>query len=252
MEFTGKVVLITGASSGIGRATALAFAHEGAKIVIGDVNAEGSQETVRLIIEAGGEASAMACDVSSPEDARAVVAHAVATFGAVDIAFNNAGIEGNSAPVADYEIDGWNRVIAINLTGVFLCMKFQIEQMLKQGGGAIVNNASILGTVGFALASPYVAAKHGVLGLTKTAAIEYATRGIRVNAVCPGFIETPMLERGGITTDPAMKKLIESSHPMGRLGTSEEIADAVLWLCSKRASFVTGHPLLVDGGYIAR
>jgi len=252
MEFTGKVVLITGASSGIGRATALAFASEGAKVVIGDVNAEGSQETVRLIVEAGGEASAMACDVSSPDDAAALVAHAVETFGAVDIAFNNAGIEGTGAMVADYDVDVWNRVIAINLTGVFLCMKFQIEQMLKQGGGAIVNNASILGTVGFASASPYVAAKHGVLGLTRTAAIEYATRGIRVNAVCPGFIETPMLERGGITTDPAVKKMIESSHPMGRLGTSEEIADAVLWLCSKRASFVTGHPLLVDGGYVAR
>ena len=252
MEFNGKVAVITGASSGIGRATALAFAREGARVVIGDVNEEGSNETVRMIGEIGGEASFIRCDTSNPEDAKRMVAHAVEKFGAVDVAFNNSGIEGKAALVADYDIDMWNRVIGVNLSGVFFCMKFEIEQMLKQGKGAIVNNASILGHVGFPTASAYVAAKHGVLGLTKNAALEYGGLGIRVNAVCPGFVVTPMLERGGIMGNPEMLHTIENLHALKRLGTPDEIAEGVLWLCSDRASFVTGHPMVIDGGYLAR
>jgi len=251
-RFTDKVVLVTGGSSGIGRATALAFAREGASVVIGDVAVDGSEETVRQIREIGGHAIFVRADVSDSADVAGLVDICVETFGRLDCAFNNAGIEGTSAPVAEMSEESWNRVISINLTGVWLCMKHEIAQMVKQGSGVVVNNSSILGVVGFAAAAAYVAAKHGVIGLTQTAALDYAERGIRVNAVCPAFIETPMLERAGLTTDPAMYRQIAALHPMNRLGTPEEIADAVLWLCSDGASFVTGHSLLVDGGYVVR
>ena len=250
--FGGKVALVTGGSSGIGRATALAFAREGAKVVVADVDIDRGAKTVGLIREKGGDAIFAKTDVTQKYDIEMLVKRTVDTYGRLDFAFNNAGIEGTQAPTADYLEEVWNRAIAVNLTGVWLCMKYEIPQMLKQGGGVIINCASILGTVGFANASAYVAAKHGVLGLTKTAAIEYATQGIRINAICPAFIETPMLERGGLTNDPQVYQMIAGLHPMKRLGTPEEIAGPVLWLCSDAASFVTGQALLVDGGYVAQ
>jgi NAD(P)-dependent dehydrogenase (short-subunit alcohol dehydrogenase family) len=251
-EFEGKVAIVTGASSGIGRACALAFAARGASVVVADVNVEGSEETVRMIREAEGDATFVRCDVSKPEDVEAMVDATVATFGRLDYACNNAGIEGTSAPTAEYPIDSWNRVIGVNLTGVWLCVRYEIPQMLRSGGGAIVNIASILGQVGFANAVAYTSAKHGVVGLTKVAAMEYATQGIRVNAVCPAFIYTPMLERAGMTKGSAMYDAVSAMHPMKRMGTPEEIAEAVVWLCSDGASFVTGESLLVDGGYVAQ
>lgn len=252
MRLQDKVAMVTGGSSGIGRAAALAFAREGAKVVVADVNIEGSSETVRIINESGGDACFIKCDVSNAAEVQAMVKKTVELYGSLDCAFNNAGIEGTSASVADYPPDAWDRVIGINLTGVFLCMKYEIEQMLAQGAGAIVNNASILGVVGFANASAYTAAKHGVLGLTKTAALEYAAKGIRVNSVCPAFIATPMLERAGITSNPEMNTVVEGMHPVGRLGRPEEIAEVAVWLCTDAASFVHGHGMLIDGGYVAR
>jgi NAD(P)-dependent dehydrogenase (short-subunit alcohol dehydrogenase family) len=250
--FHTKVALITGGSAGIGRATALAFAREGARVVIADVDVEGGEGTARLVRTAGGEALFVPTDVSRTTDVRTLVERTVATYGRLDYACNNAGIEGTQAPTADYPEEIWNRVININLTGVWLCMKYEIPQMLTQGGGVIVNMASILGTVGFPNAAAYVAAKHGLIGLTKTAAIEYAPRGIRVNAVCPAFIATPMLDRAGLLTNPEVYATLVNLHPIKRLGKPEEVAEAVIWLCSDAASFVTGHALLVDGGYIAQ
>lgn len=247
----GKVTLVTGASSGIGRATALAFAREGAKVVVSDVAVEGGQETVRLIRNAGGEAIFLKADVSRTAEVEALVQQTVATYGRLDCAHNNAGIEGRVGRVADDDDDNWDRVIAINLTGVRLCMKYEIRQMLTQGGGAIVNTASGAGLVGIRGSSAYVASKHGVIGLIKTAALEYAKSGIRVNAVCPGVIQTPMVER--ITqASPRATAAMAAMHPMGRTGKPEEIAEAVLWLCSDAASFVTGHSLSVDGGYVTQ
>lgn len=251
-DFKGKVAIVTGASSGIGRATALAFAARGAAVMVADVNIDGSEETVRLIRAAGGDASFIRCDVSKSGDVEAMVATTVETFGRLDYACNNAGIEGMQATVADYTVDAWNKVIGVNLTGVWHCVKYEIPAMLKSGGGAIVNMASILGQVGFANAAAYTSAKHGVVGLTKVAAIEYATQGIRTNAVCPGFISTPMLERSGMTVGTPMYDAVAGLHPMKRLGTPEEIAQAVVWLCSDAASFITGEALLVDGGYVAQ
>ncbi|MHB1390348.1 MAG: glucose 1-dehydrogenase [Thermoleophilia bacterium] len=249
----GKSALVTGAGSGIGRACSLVLAAAGAKVVVSDISEPGGVETVRLVRESGGEATFIRADVSLPEDVEALVAAAVSEYGALDCAVNNAGIGGDLADTVNYPKEGWDRLLAINLTGVWLCMKSEIEQMLKQGGGAVVNMASILGTVGFANATAYVAAKHGVLGITRVAALEYATRGVRVNAVCPGFILTPMLEKGlDIEAHPEVAGQIAGLHPMKRLGQPEEIAAAVVWLCSDRASFVTGHPLLVDGGYVAQ
>ena len=250
--FHTKVALITGGSAGIGRATALAFAREGARVVIADVDVEGGEGTARLVRTAGGEALFVPTDVSRTTDVRTLVERTVATYGRLDYACNNAGIEGTQAPTADYPEEIWNRVININLTGVWLCMKYEIPQMLTQGGGVIVNMASILGTVGFPNAAAYVAAKHGLIGLTRTAAIEYAPRGIRVNAVCPAFIATPMLDRAGLLTNPEVYATLVNLHPIKRLGKPEEVAEAVIWLCSDAASFVTGHALLVDGGYIAQ
>ncbi len=252
MQLNGKVAVVTGGSSGIGRATALGFAREGARVVIADMNIDGSRETVRMIEEQGGEACFIPCDVSIPADVEAMVNKTVETYGSLDCAFNNAGIEGSSASIADCSMEAWNRVIGVNLTGVFICMKYEIEQMLKQGGGAIVNNASILGLVGFGNASAYTAAKHGVLGLTKVGAIEYAAKGIRINSVCPAFIATPMLERAGITAQTEMGATVAALHPVGRMGRAEEIAEVAVWLCTDGASFVHGHAMLADGGYVAR
>lgn len=251
-DFQGKVAIVTGASSGIGRACALAFARRGASVVIADVQAEGSQETVRMIEAEGGVARFVACDVSSAADVQAMVDFTVGTFGRLDFACNNAGIEGTQAPTADYPHDMWDRVIGVNLTGVWHCMKSEIPEMLKAGGGSIVNISSILGVVGFAGAAAYTTAKHGLIGLTKVAAIEYATQGIRVNSVCPAFIYTPMLERAGFVEGSDTYNMIAGLHPMKRLGTPEEVAESVMWLCSAGASFVTGHAMLVDGGYVAQ
>jgi NAD(P)-dependent dehydrogenase (short-subunit alcohol dehydrogenase family) len=247
----GKVALVTGGASGIGRATALAFAREGAKVVLADVAVERCDDTVVQIEEAGGEVFCVETDVSQPDQVEALINATVETYGRLDCAFNNAGIEGEQAPTPDCTEENWDRVININLKGVWLGMKYEIPQMLKQGGGAIVNMSSVAGLVGFPSAPAYVASKHGILGLTKTAALEYATEGIRVNAVCPGVIRTPMVERatGG---DPEVEAQFTAMEPVGRMGKPEEVAEAVVWLCSDAASFVTGHPLVVDGGLVAQ
>jgi NAD(P)-dependent dehydrogenase (short-subunit alcohol dehydrogenase family) len=249
-DLDGKVAIVTGAGSGIGRATALALAREGARVVVSDLVAAGGQATVRLIGEAGGTATFVRADVSRPEDCAALATGAEEAYGRLDLACNNAGISGESAPTADYSIEGWQRMIGINLSGVFYCMKYQIPRMVAAGGGAIVNIASVLGQVALPNAPAYVAAKHGVVGLTKTAAVEYATAGLRVNAVGPGFIRTPLLAR--LEEDEARMQAIAALHPLGRLGTPEEVAELVVWLCSARASFVTGAYYAVDGGYLAR
>jgi len=247
----GKVALVTGGASGIGRATALTFAREGAKLVIADMHEDGGQQTVHLITEKGGEAIFVRTDVSKAVEVQALLSQAVATYGRLDCAHNNAGISGGGrALTAEYPEETWHQVIAVNLTGVWFCMKYEIPQMLQHGGGAIVNTASAAGLVGGRGISAYVASKHGVVGLTKTAALEYAKQGIRVNCVCPGFIHTPMTERG--LSDPEQKAQIIAREPIGRVGTPEEIAEAVVWLCSDAASFVTGHTMTVDGGYVAQ
>ena len=249
-----KVALVTGGGSGIGRATAIIFAREGAKVMVADLNGEAAEQVKEEIIARGGEAAAIRADVSKEEDARAMVRATLDAFGALDVAFNNAGIEGLIAPTHEYPPDAWQRIIAINLTGVYLGMRYQIPVMREQGGGAIVNTASILGVVAFENTPGYTAAKHGVIGLTKTAALENAQHGIRINAVCPGFIETPLVMERGVQAgrDPAVYEELKRLHPMGRLGQPEEIAEAVAWLASSAASFVTGHALMVDGGYTAR
>ena len=249
----GKTALVTGGGSGIVRAASLAYAKDRARVVVADVNVEGGEETVQLIKETGGEAILVHADVSKPEDTQAMVAQAVETFGSLDCAFNNAGIGGGKERhlTADYREDDWDRVMSINLKGVWLCMKAEIPQMMKQGKGAIVNTASIAGLVGLSGTVAYVAAKHGVTGLTKAAAMEYAKSGIRVNAVCPGYIQTPLVQ-GIFDEIDGYRERVASRHPMDRLGEPEEIAQAVLWLSSDSASFVTGHNMAVDGGYVAQ
>ena len=246
-----KIALVTGAGSGIGRATVLVFAREGAKVVVSDIVVEGGQETVQQIEAAGGEAIFVKADVSQAADVETLVAKTVETYGRLDCAFNNAGIEGSVKPTIDCTEEEFDRTIAVNLTGVWLCMKYEIQQMLSQGGGTIVNTASAAGLVGFPGLPDYVASKHGVVGLTKTAALEYAKSGIRVNAVCPGVIQTPMVERGA-QLSPGFDELAVSMEPVGRFGQPAEIGEAVVWLCSDAASFVTGIPMQVDGGLVAQ
>ncbi len=246
-----KIALVTGAGSGIGRATALVFAREGAKVVVSDIVVEGGEETVQQIKAAGGEALFVKADVSKAADVEALITQTVETYGRLDCAFNNAGIEGGVKPTIDCTEEEFDRTIAVNLTGVWLCMKYELQQMLSQGGGAIVNTASVAGLIGFPGLPDYVASKHGVLGLTKTAALEYAKSGIRVNAVCPGVIQTPMVERGA-QLSPGFDEVAVSMEPVGRFGQPAEIGEAVVWLCSDAASFVTGHPMTVDGGLVAQ
>ena len=248
-SFKDKVVIVTGASFGIGSSTAIRFAEEGAKLVLVDWVEDAF--TLNKVKSLGAEAIFVKCDVSSAIDVENMVRKAVETFGRLDMAFNNAGIEGPSAPTADYAEENWDHVVDINLKGAWLCMKYEIQEMLKHGKGSIVNTSSVAGQVGFANIAPYVASKHGLLGLTKTAALEYARKGIRVNAVCPGVIRTPMIDRF-TGKNKEVEKQFASTEPIGRLGEPEEVANAVLWLCSDEASFVTGHALNVDGGWVAQ
>src|SRR5713101_5871674 len=243
----GKVALVTGAGSGIGRASALAFSREGAKVIVADVVVEGGEETVSMIKKTGGEALFVRADVSKATEVATLISTAVATYGRLDCAHNNAGIEGAAATTVECTEESWDHIITINLKGVWLCMKYEIPQMLKQGAGAIVNTSSGAGLIGLPRSGAYVASKHGVVGLTKTAALEYAKAGIRVNAVCPGVIDTPMVQR-----IPELIEAFTAAEPIGRLGKPEEIAEAVVWLCSDAASFVTGHAMAVDGGYVAQ
>ncbi len=247
---TDKVALVTGGSSGIGRATALAFARAGAKVAVADLNSVGGQETVSLITGAGGEACFIEADMGEATSVAAMVEKAVETYGRLDYAHNNAGIEGVLKRTAEQDEEDWAPVIQINLTGVWLCMKYEIPHMLQQGGGAIVNTASGAGLIGVKRMAAYVASKHGVVGLTKTAALEYAKSGIRINAVCPGVIKTAMVDRVSGNRPDVLDKMI-AAEPIGRTGQPEEIAEAVVWLCSDAASFVTGHAMAVDGGAVA-
>jgi len=247
----GKIALVTGAGAGIGRATAVSFARAGAKVLVSDINEDGGQKTVELIQQVDGEASFFHADVSVSGEVEALVRETVRIYGRMDCAFNNAGIEGTTASTHECSEDNWDRTLAINLKGVWLSMKHEIDQMLRQGGGVIVNMSSVAGLVGFAELPAYVASKHGVVGLTKTAALEYAGKGIRINAVCPGVIQTEMIDRITGGQSEAEKEFI-GYEPVGRMGRPEEVAEAVLWLCSDSASFVTGHAMVIDGGFVAR
>ncbi|ERM81145.1 hypothetical protein P872_20420 [Rhodonellum psychrophilum GCM71 = DSM 17998] len=244
----GKTVIITGAASGIGKATAELFAKEGANVVVSDINETAARVVAEDIVSNGGKAVFIKTDVSMPEEMEKLVDFAVKTYGKLDIAVNNAGIGGEINPIADMSIEGWHKVIGVNLNSLFYGLKYQIQAMLKSGGGSIVNISSILGSVGFAGSAGYASAKHGVLGLTQTAAMEYSSQNIRVNSVGPGFIETPLLE----ALDSEMKSQLVALHPIGRLGRSEEVAELIFWLGSDKASFVTGSYHPVDGGYLAR
>jgi NAD(P)-dependent dehydrogenase (short-subunit alcohol dehydrogenase family) len=249
-EFDGKVALVTGGASGIGRASALLFARQGARVAVVDRAAEGGEETVRQIAAAGGAAIFIQADVTRPDDCAGMVEGTVAALGRLDCAFNNAGISQYGQPIPDLPPETWDRVLVANLTSVFLCMKFEIPRMVRQGGGAIVNTSSGYGLVGGRGNAAYVASKHGVIGLSKTAALEWATAGVRVNALCPGWT------RSGMTAarleDPAMVERMLAMEPIGRLAMPEEIAAAVVWLCSDAASFVTGHAMAADGGLAAQ
>lgn len=249
-RFEGKVALVTGGGSGIGRAISLAFAEEGGRVVVVDVDVTTGEETAHEIKEAGGEAIFLVADVREAEQIKAMIDKTVDIYGRLDCACNNAGIAGTRARTADCTEENWDRTILTNLKGVWLCMKYEIPQMLKQGGGAIVNTSSVAGVVGLQGWSPYVASKHGVLGLTKSAALEYAEAGIRINAVCPSIVRTDMAEcfTGG---DQRVEAYILAQQAFSRMGTAEEVAAAVVWLCSDAASFVTGHSLAVDGGLLA-
>jgi NAD(P)-dependent dehydrogenase (short-subunit alcohol dehydrogenase family) len=251
----GLTALVTGAGAGIGRATALTFAAEGASVIVSDINDDGGQKTVDLIKDAGGTAIYIKADISKNADVKALISKSIDNFGSIDCAVNNAGIEGQMVPLVDQPEDNFDTIISINLKGIFLCLQNELDAMVKSGGGAIVNLSSVAGLIGFPGLSPYVASKHGVIGLTKNAALEYAQSGIRVNAVCPGGIDTRMLDSlaeqataGAQTSSEMMDPL----HPMGRIGTPQEVAEMIVWLCSPRASFVTGTAIPVDGGYVAQ
>lgn len=250
-RFEGKIVLVTGGASGIGRATALAFATEGGALAIADLNANGAQDTVDLIRSQGGQAQAFPADLTRSDDVRSMMHAVLETFGRLDCAVNNAGIGGRGGAWDSSAEDIWDRVIAVNLKGVWLSMQAELAQMSVQGAGVIVNNASIWGLVGNGKNAAYTASKHGVVGLTKSAAIEYAPTGIRVNAVCPAFVHTPMT--GPLFQGEPLRLQAEiARHPRGRLGTAEEVAEAILWLCSESASYINGHALAVDGGFVAQ
>jgi NAD(P)-dependent dehydrogenase (short-subunit alcohol dehydrogenase family) len=249
-ELHGKVAIVTGGTSGIGRDTAVLFAKAGAKVVVAGRREVEGKETIDQVRAAGGDGLFVKTDVSQAPDVRALVQKTVEKFGRLDVAFNNAGIEGNWVSIAEQSEEDWDRTIAINLRGTWLCLKHEIQQMLKQGGGgAIVNMASIAGFIAAPGAAAYCASKHGVMGLTKAAALENARAGIRVNAVCPAVIETPMAER--LYGDPEFRKYALGLHPIGRFGKPMEIAEAVVWMCSDRASFLTGQSLALDGGFLA-
>ena len=246
-SFTGKVAFVTGAANGIGRAAALAFAREGVSVVVADLLEQGNQATARMIEQADGHALAIQCDVSRPDDVEGALQKSIETFGRLDFAFNNAGVE-QPITAAAYITEGeWDRIVRMNLRSVFLCMKYEIPLMRKQGNGVIVNTSSGAGIRGIAGQAAYCAAKHGVIGLTKAAALDYAASHIRVNAVCPGIIDTPMMDRFTDGTAQGRERVI-AQEPVGRMGKPEEIAEAVLWLCSNRAAFVVGHALIIDGG----
>ncbi len=245
-DFRDKVIIITGSTYGIGKSTAIAFAKYGAKVVLSDCLAD--EDTQKTIQENGGEAIFVKCDVSNEEDVKNLVAATINHYGRLDFAFNNAGIEGTPSPATDCTNENWDKTISINLKGVWLCMKYQIPEMLKVGGGSIVNNASIAGLVGFGGVPSYVASKHGVVGLTKNASLDYAKQNIRINAVCPGIIQTPMIDRF-TGEDPKVLEQLVAAKPMGRVGQPEEIAETVVFLCSTAASFITGQAIAVDGGW---
>jgi NAD(P)-dependent dehydrogenase (short-subunit alcohol dehydrogenase family) len=245
----GKVAVVTGAAAGIGRASAEIFAREGACVVVADVDEEGGRATVTRIEAAGGRAGFVRTDVSVKSDVTTMVRFAIETFGGLDCAHNNAGIAAPMAPLADYPDDGWDRTLAVMLTGVYHCMKAEIPAMLERGGGAIVNTASGVGLVGYPHQAAYTASKHGVVGLTKVAALDYGAQGIRVNAVCPGTARTPMVDRA-LRHDPSIDGHLRSLHPIGRIGEASEVAEAAVWLCTPAASFVLGVALPVDGGYV--
>lgn len=245
-----KVALVTGGASGIGKATALLFAAHGAKVIISDIDDAAGNEVARQIQDLGGQAVFIKADVSRPEDCRQLIDGAIEYYQKIDIAFNNAGIGGEINPVDNMSIEGWTRIISVNLSSVFYCMKYELAAMLTRGHGVIVNMSSILGAVGFANSAGYVAAKHGVIGLTQNAALEYSARGIRINAVGPAFINTPLLAKAGI--DDNVKKQLVLVHPIGRLGEPNEVAELVAWLVSDKSSFVTGSYYPIDGGYLAQ
>jgi NAD(P)-dependent dehydrogenase (short-subunit alcohol dehydrogenase family) len=249
-RFAGKVAVVTGAGSGIGRATAIAFAVEGAEVVLADIDTVGNEETARLVAEHGGRVLAVRCDVTSSSDIRGAVEQTLREFGRLDVAFNNAGIEQPPAPLVDISEDEWTRLLDIDLRSAFLCMKYEIPAMIEHGGGSIVNTSSGAGVVGIRGQAAYVAAKHGLIGLTKSAALDYAAQGVRVNAICPGIIETPMMDRFSGGTPEGRARVI-GQEPVGRMGRPEEIASAVLWLSSDLGAFATGHAMVIDGGQTA-
>ncbi len=246
-----KVVVVTGAASGIGRATAILFAEEGAKVVVSDIAPEGGEETVSLIKNTGGEAIFIRTDISQSSEVEAMINKTVETFGKLNCAVNNAGMEAMPTPTADCAEEDFVRTIDVNLKGTWLCMKYEIGQMLKTGSGSLVNVSSVAGLVGVPAMPAYVAAKHGIIGLTKTAALEYGAVGIRVNAVCPSAVRTPMMEQI-IASMPEMGENMNANHPVGRIGETKEVAETILWLCSDGASFITGHAMAVDGGFLAK